>query len=111
LSLCILTVGAQSITCTQSTGWPVLACTFSNFFVQARISLNFCVGRAEKSLVVIVRLLAGALCNVNDASGGDPLTVAAKRTAVAAHIVVIKGRPLTGDRRTWGSQIFVRVRL
>jgi hypothetical protein len=32
---------------------------FSNFFVQTRISLNFCSGSAEKALVVMVKLLFG----------------------------------------------------
>jgi hypothetical protein len=43
------------------------------------------------------RLLAGALFNVNAASGGEPLQAAAIRTAGTAHIVVINGCPLPGD--------------
>jgi hypothetical protein len=50
--------------------------------------------------VVMLRLLARALCNVNAASGDDPLQAAAIRTAGSAHIFVLKGRPLPGDRRT-----------
>jgi hypothetical protein len=46
------------------------------------------------------RLLAGALCYVNAASDDDPLQAAAIRTAGTPHIVVIKGHPLPGYRRT-----------
>jgi hypothetical protein len=44
------------------------------------------------------RLLAGALCNANAASG-DKTLQAAIRKAGTVHIVVINGRPLPGDSR------------
>jgi hypothetical protein len=42
----------------------------------------------------------GLCASVNAASGDGTLKAAAKWTAGMAHIVVIKSRPLPGDRRT-----------
>jgi hypothetical protein len=49
--------------------------------------------------VVLFRLMARALCDVNAARGDNLLQAAVKSKADAAHIVFIKS-PLPGARRT-----------
>jgi hypothetical protein len=55
--------------------------------------------RCGSGSATLFRLLAGALCYVNVASGDGPLKEAAKRTAGTAHIVVLKDRLLHGKRK------------